>query len=194
MLSLPVLFLAIEVGCQTSTPPTIALPPPCECPPAAAAAGEGPPPRGDLGWLEIRDAYDGADVWRWQYPTWADEAIQAAGLDKTHDLRGASNPFLLNGDFDGDSKMDVAAWIVRRDNPDEISVVVVHRADNSVHRIHTGGPNWEVYPRQEVHPSVGEADAPPTLRGDALLFVKPESVSRLYFWDGSTYVGHQQGD
>ena len=185
--------MGLGLGCLSVTPPppaaTCPPPEPCDCPPTAA----NPPPRGELGWLEIRDPHYAADEWRWQYPTWAYDEVLKAGLDKAYDLRGAANPFLLNGDFDGDGRLDVAAYVESRTNPDEIGVVVVHRAGGA-HLFLAGGLNWEVYPRQAVLPGVGEEGAPPILRGDALLFVKPESSSRLYYWDGSAYVGYQQGD
>jgi hypothetical protein len=122
--------------------------------------------------------------------------IEGTEIERNFDLRYASNPFMLQGDFDGDGQTDVAAWVEERRPPGgvfpEIGVVVVHRS-GGVHYIATGGPNWEVYPRGIVEQGVGEG-SPPTLRGDALLFVKPEATSGLWYWDGSEYKEYHQGD
>lgn len=154
------------------------------------------PDRGDLGWMETRDDYYEADQWRWQYPTWAYDQVEGTDLERDFDLRYASNPFMLHGDFDGDGRLDVAAWVEQRTAPHgatpEIGVVVVHRS-GGVHYFATGGPNWELYPEGDVARGVGE-EQPPVLQGDALLFVKPESASVLWYWDGLTYRRYQQGD
>lgn len=148
--------------------------------------------RGDLGWSEIRDDHYEADQWRWQYPSWAHAEVEGTELERDYDLRFASNPFMLHGDFDGDGQTDVAAWVESRSDPAQIGVVVVHRS-RGAHYFPAGGSNWEVYPRGEVGEGVGEG-APPTLRGDALLFVKPEATSSLRYWNGSEYVAYHQGD
>ena len=148
--------------------------------------------RGDLDWTEIRDAHYQTDQWRWQYPGWAYHQINGTPIDQQYDLSWASNPFLLNGDFDGDGRMDVAAWVKERSAHGSIGVVVVHRA-GGVYFFEAGGPNWEVYP--EGYVGRGASDEPaPKLVGDALLFVKPESASYLMYWDGTEYARYQQGD
>ncbi len=148
--------------------------------------------RGDLGWTEVRDDHYEADQWRWQYPAWAYAEVEGTELERDNDLRSASNPFMLHGDFDGDGQTDVAAWVEGRSDPSEVGVVVVHRSGGA-HYFPAGGPNWEVYPRGEVGQGVGEG-APPTLRGDALLFVKPEAASSLRYWNGSEHVAYHQSD
>lgn len=148
--------------------------------------------RADLGWLEIRDDDYAADQWRWQFPSWAYAQIEGTDIEQRYDLWDESHLFKLDGDFDGDGQTDAAAWVVNRTDPSEIGVVVVHRA-GGVHYVPAGGPNWEVYPQGVVEQGV-LADPPPQLLGDALLFVKPEASSALWFWDGASYVRYQQGD
>lgn len=146
--------------------------------------------RTDLGWTQVRDDHYAEDRWRWQYPSWAHAVVAGGALERDFDLRVASNPFLLHGDFDGDGRTDVAAWVERRDEPSETGVVIVHRAGGA-HLVLGGGPNWELYPR-EVARDPGETV--PTLRGDALLLVKPEATSTLIYWDGAAYVSLPFGD
>lgn len=160
---------------------------------AVATAPETETARRDfLGWTVIRDDQYEADQWRWQYPSWAYAQVEGTDIERAYDLRSASNPFMLHGDFDGDGQTDVAAWVERRSDPDEVGVVVVHHS-GGVHYVPTAGPNWEVYPRGDIGQGVGEGP-PPTLRGDALLFVKPEATSVLRYWDGSAYAEYHQGD
>jgi hypothetical protein len=37
-------------------------------------------------------------------------------------------------------------------------------------------------------------NAPPVLRGDALMVVKLEAASAIVYWTGSEYAWYQQGD
>lgn len=155
-------------------------------------SGCGTPGRGDLGWMEIRGAHYEADQWRWQYPSWAYAQIEGTAIERDYDLAGDSRLFVIQGDFDGDGRLDAAAQLRRRDAPGEAVVVVVHRA-GGVYAFENEWPNWTLYPRGPVHPGVDEG-APPTLRGDALLFVKPEAASALRYWNGRTYAYYHQGD
>lgn len=145
--------------------------------------------RGDLEW---REAQSGTDYWRWQYPRWAYYQIRGSEIDRKYDLSWASNPFLLNGDFDGDGRLDVAAWVKDRSAIGSIGVVVVHRA-GGVHFFEAGDLNWQVYPQGYVGRGATD-EAPPELVGDALLFEQPESASYLMYWTGTEYARYQQGD
>lgn len=149
------------------------------------------PGRGDLGWLEIRDEYYEADQWRWQYPSWAYDQIKGTNFERMYDLRYASNPFLLNGDFDGDGQIDVAVAVEFRHSKRRIGVIIVHRS-GGVYFVHGGG-NWELYPKGNVGQGVDEEE-PPKLLGDALLFVKPEATGSLTYWNGKEYTKYHQGD
>jgi hypothetical protein len=52
---------------------------------------------------------------------------------------------------------------------------------------------WSVYSRGTVERGAVE-EAPPRLRGDALLVEKSESASAILYWNGKTFRWYQQGD
>ena len=52
---------------------------------------------------------------------------------------------------------------------------------------------WYVYDRGKVEQGAFE-EAPPTLKGDALMVINTESASGLIYWDGDAFAWYQQGD
>lgn len=151
-----------------------------------------PKTREGLSWMHLRDDYYLEDHWRWSFPSWAYERIESSDTEAKYDLSDRVNPFLLNGDFDGDGKYDVAVILQNRKDSEELDVMVVHR-NGGLHFLRSWSLVWELYPKGKVYQGVGEGP-PPKLIGDALLFVKPEAASALYYWDGKEYKRYQQGD
>ena len=137
-------------------------------------------------------------------PEWASEAFQSTEFARDYLLSARVNPFLLNGDFNGDGRLDIAILISRRDTgADGIALLHAGVARPIVvgagHSIGNGGPNlagmgaWSVYSKGPVQRGADET-APPRLRGDALLVEWVGSASAIIYWDGRTYRWYQQGD
>ena len=168
-------------------------------------------PADTLGWLEIppdtdgdpevHEAY-GERLWRLAYPQWAYEHIRWTEVERDYDLVSEVNPFLIYGDFDGDGRVDVAAWVRERTGTERapgespgLAVVVVHAADG-VHVVPHPFPIlplWSLYTDAEVGQGVAEGP-PPTLSGHALHFEKEGASSWIWYWDGAEYREHWQGD
>ena len=168
-------------------------------------------PADTLGWLEIppdtggdsevHEAY-GERLWRLAYPLWAYEHVRWTEVERDYDLVSEVNPFLIYGDFDGDGRVDVAAWVRERTGVERASwespslaVVVVHAA-GGVHVVShhaTIIPIWSLYTDAEVGQGVTEGP-PPALMGHALHFEKEGSSSWIWYWDRGTYREYWQGD
>ena len=137
-------------------------------------------------------------------PKWAAGAFQGADFTKDYLLSVRLNPFLLQGDFNGDRQLDVAVLISRRGTGAQ-GIAILHAGSTRAavvgagRAIGNGGDNfswmdaWSVYPKGPVHRGADES-APPQLRGDALLVEKLESASAIVYWDGTAYRWYQQGD
>jgi len=137
-------------------------------------------------------------------PPWAAEALQRPAFAGEYVLSTALDPFLLEGDFDGDGQRDVAVLVARRDTGAR-GIAFLHagsarpRVVGAGHALGNGGDDfswmdaWRVYSKRTVPRGAGEA-APPRLRGDALVVEKRESASALVYWDGAGYRWYQQGD
>jgi hypothetical protein len=112
------------------------------------------------------------------------------------------NPYYLQGDFNGDGKADTALLIEEKASGKagiafvlgkKIEIVGAGKATGN------GGDNfdwmdaWYVYEKGSVQMGADE-NAPPTLKGDALLAMKAESASSLIYWIGSGFAWYQQGD
>ncbi len=136
------------------------------------------------------------------------EAVQRAltkgSLGKKYELSANINPAYLEGDFNGDGKIDVAALIKQRSSG-KIGIAIVSGATDKVTilgagiAIGNGGDDfewmdsWEVYSKERARHGAGETGVT-TLRGDALLVSKSEAASALIYWNGKRYVWLQQGD
>ncbi len=136
-------------------------------------------------------------------PKVIDKAILNESLAKKYELSYRMNPSYLRGDFNGDSKIDVAVLVKERSRG-KIGIAIISGATNKVTilgagtAIGNGGDDfewmdtWRVYSKgraaEEVKGSV------PHLRGDALLVGKSEAASALIYWNGKRYVWFQQGD
>jgi hypothetical protein len=101
------------------------------------------------------------------------------------------NPFLLQGDFDGDHRLDLAVLVTRRDTGARGIAVVHAGAPRAVvlgagHALGNGGDDFTWMDAWSVQPK------PPDR--DALLLEKLESASAIVYWDGAAYRWKQQGD
>lgn len=114
------------------------------------------------------------------------------------------NPFYLNGDFDGDGRLDTAV-LIREKATQKTGIAVLHGGSDAVfilgagHIVGLGGDDfrsrdaWHVFQKGEV-PQGTEGSRPPILKGDAVYVEKTESSSAILYWDGTKYLWYQQGD
>ncbi|HMV00761.1 MAG TPA: hypothetical protein PKD04_06735 [Rhodocyclaceae bacterium] len=114
------------------------------------------------------------------------------------------NPFIVQGDFDGDGRPDAAILIRRKDNG-KTGIAVFHSGSKTIHILGAGRPvgnggddfswmdAWYVYGKGLVERGA-QPGSPPRLRGDALMVIKTESASGLIYWSGTGYRWYQQGD
>jgi hypothetical protein len=132
------------------------------------------------------------------------KVFKSSGLDRQFDFSSPLKPSFLSGDFDGDSKPDVAV-LVKQKKSGKIGIAVCHSSNGKVlfigagTEVGNGGDNfdwmdsWSVTPKASAKKKVGRTGAG-LLKGDALHVEKSESASALIFWNGRRYVWNQQGD
>lgn len=125
-------------------------------------------------------------------------------VGKKYELSLRMNPSHLEGDFNGDGKMDVAILVKER-STGKIGIAIVHGTTGKVTilgagvGIGNGRDDFEWMDSWKVCSKTHAADASvktsgPHLRGDALLVEKSEAASALIYWNGKKYVWSQQGD
>ena len=131
-------------------------------------------------------------------------ALTNGSVGKKYELSFRINPSYLEGDFDGDRKMD-AAVLVKERSTGKLGIAIVHGATGKVAilgagiAIGNGGDDfewmdsWKVYSKTRAAHGPGETSVP-HLRGDALLVEKSETASALIYWNGKKYVWSQRGD
>ena len=132
------------------------------------------------------------------------KALTNGSLGKEFDLSFRINPSYLEGDFNGDGKMDVAVLVKER-STGKLGIAIVHGTTEKVTilgagiGIGNGGDDfewmdsWQVYSKTRAGHASDETSAP-RLRGDALLVEKSEAASALIYWNGKRYIWSQQGD
>ena len=132
------------------------------------------------------------------------KALTNGSDGKEYDLSFRINPSYLEGDFNGDGKMDVAALVKER-STGKLGIAIVHNTTGKVTilgagiGIGNGGDDfewmdsWQVYSKTHAGHAATETTVP-RLRGDALLVEKSEAASALIYWNGKRYVWSQQGD
>ncbi len=114
-------------------------------------------------------------------------------------------PPFLEGDFDGDGRMDFAATVRRQ--TDNKRGLAVCRADESTLDLvgfdgrygeHLSPEYFDRFDYWTVHEgAIGQGvaeGAPPSIPGDAILLAIEESSSVLVFWDGAQWSSYWQGD
>jgi len=114
------------------------------------------------------------------------------------------NPFFIQGDFNGDGRLDCAI-LVKEKSSGKLGIAIVHTGENQVRimgagrRFGNGGDDfawvdaWYAYPKGAVRPGA-DGSPPPKLRGDALMVIKTEAASSLIYWTGKQYRWYQQED
>jgi hypothetical protein len=115
------------------------------------------------------------------------------------------NPFYLQGDFNGDGSRDTAV-LIREKRTEKGGILIVHGAEDRSFVVGAGSPignggddfswmdAWFVYVRGVVGQSAHAEEAPPTMRGDALMVIKTEAASGIIYWTGAEYAWYQQAD
>jgi hypothetical protein len=131
-------------------------------------------------------------------------ALTSGSTGKKYDLSFRINPSYLEGDFNGDGKMDVAVLVKER-STGKVGIAIVPGTTGKVTivgagiGIGNGGDDfewmdsWQVFSKARAAHAAGEVSVA-HLRGDALLVEKSETASALIYWNGKRYVWSQQGD
>src|SRR5262245_25362173 len=131
-------------------------------------------------------------------------ALTNGSTGKKYDLSSRIKPSYLEGDFNGDGRMDVAVLVKERSSG-KIGIAIVPGTTEKVPilgagiGIGNGGDDfewmdsWHVYSKTRAAHAAGETSGP-HLRGDALLVEKSEAASALIYWNGKRYVWSQRGD
>jgi hypothetical protein len=137
-------------------------------------------------------------------PSWAAPIVAETRFGSTYALSTRINPYFLQGDFNGDGRLDLTVLIEHKKTAQQ-GIAVLHAGTPTAivlgagREIGNGGADfawldaWSVYARRPIAAEVRGKNAP-ALKGDALLVQKLESASGLLYWDGATYRWHQQGD
>jgi hypothetical protein len=132
------------------------------------------------------------------------KALTNGSLGKKYASSSHMNPSYLEGDFDGDSKMDTAV-LIKENSTGKVGIAIVNGTTGKVTvlgagiGIGNGGDDfewmdsWQVCPKTRAIQTAGAASVPHP-RGDALLVEKSEAASALIYWNGKRYVWSQQGD
>ena len=131
-------------------------------------------------------------------------ALRNGSPGKEYDLSFRINPSYLEGDFNGDGKMDIAVLVKER-STGKLGIAIVHGTTGKVTILRAGigignggddfdwVDSWQVYSKTRKANASGETSVP-HLRGDALLVEKGEAASALIYWHGKRYVWYQQRD
>jgi len=139
-----------------------------------------------------------------EVPDAVKKALTNGPVGKKYALSFQTKPSYLEGDFDGDGKMDTAVLVKER-STGKVGIAIVHGTTGKVTvlgagiGIGNGGDDfewmdsWKVYFKTPVAHVSGETSVP-RLRGDALLVEKSEAASALIYWNGKRYVWSQHGD
>ena len=132
------------------------------------------------------------------------KALTNGSPGKEDDLSFRINPSYLEGDFNGDGKMDVAVLVTER-STGKLGIAIVHGTTGKVTilgagiGVGNGGDDfewldsWQVYSKTRAGHASDETSVP-RLRGDAMLVEKSEAASALIYCNGKRYVWSQQGD
>lgn len=139
-----------------------------------------------------------------EVPDAVKKALTNGSAGKKYALSFQIKPSYLEGDFNGDGKMDTAVLVKER-STGKLGIAIVHGTTGKVSvlgagiGVGNGGDDfewmdsWKVYSKMRAAHGPGETSVP-RLRGDALLVEKSEAASALVYWNGKQYVWSQQGD
>ncbi len=132
------------------------------------------------------------------------KALTNGSPGKEYDPSFRINPSYLEGDFNGDGKMDVSVLVQER-STGKLGIAIVHGTTGKVTilgagiGIGNGGDDfewmdsWQVYSKTRAAHASSETSVP-HLRGDTLPVEKSEAASASIYLDGKRYVWSQQGD
>src|SRR5258705_4989177 len=132
------------------------------------------------------------------------KALTNGSPGKEYDLSFRINPSYLEGDFNGDGKMDVAVLVTER-STGKLGIAIVHGSTGKVTilgagiGVGNGGDDLEWrdssqgYSKSRAAPPSGR-NGVPHLRGDALLVEKSEAANALIYWNGKRNDWSQQRD
>lgn len=128
---------------------------------------------------------------------------EALSKGNAYAVEARINPFYLQGDFDGDGWRDTAVLVKERASGKHGAALVFKGGKV---RIVGAGKDmgdgtkdldwmdaWYVEPKGKVQQGATD-EAPPKLKGDAIMAIKTESASGLIYWNGARFRWYQQGD
>ncbi|MCB0506215.1 MAG: hypothetical protein KDC58_12055 [Cyclobacteriaceae bacterium] len=139
-----------------------------------------------------------------QLPNWTKEELSNSDFENTYLLSEFINPFYLEADFNGDSKMDIAIAIENKSDHKK-GFVILHNSTGESFIIGAGknfgnGRDdfkwmdiWKVQRNLTIHQLVyktnGDIDnsEPLQLNNTAIMVAKSESGSGVIYWDDITY-------
>jgi hypothetical protein len=131
------------------------------------------------------------------------KTITDGSLAKNYDVSVRVKPIYLQGDFNGDGKVDLAVLVKQR-STGKLGIAIIHGGKGKPTilgagiGIGNGGDDfewmdyWQIYSKGRAE--LGTDETAPRLRRDGLLVGKSESASALIYWNGKRYVWLQQGD
>ncbi len=135
-------------------------------------------------------------------PDWAYNLFRQQKLDSTLALNDQVNPYYLEGDFNGDKKIDIA-FSVRQISTNKMGFVVMHSGTKYYQFIGAGkefgkgGDNyrwldyWKVYKKGKVKVGFKETHEL-KLNGDAILVGYYMGNNALIYWNGKEHKWYQQ--
>jgi hypothetical protein len=132
-------------------------------------------------------------------PSWAGSILGEQRFTSTYALSTRINPYFLQGDFNGDGRLDVAVLVERKATAQQ-GIAILHAGSmnpivvGAGREIGNGGADFSWLDAWSIEARDTRGKNAPALRGDALLVQKLESASGLIYWDGTAYRWRQQGD
>ena len=132
-------------------------------------------------------------------PSWAASIVGEQRFASAYALSTRINPYFLQGDFNGDGRLDVAVLVERKATAQQ-GIAILHAGSTNPivvgagREIGNGGADFSWLDAWSIEARDTRGKNAPTLRGDALLVQKLESASGLIYWDGTAYRWRQQGD
>ena len=132
-------------------------------------------------------------------PSWAGAIFGEQRFASIYALSTRINPYFLQGDFNGDGRLDVAVLVEQKRTMQQ-GIAILHAGSTTPivvgagREIGNGGDDFSWMDAWSIDATGTRRKAGPALRGDALLVQKLESASGLIYWDGAAYRWRQQGD
>lgn len=140
-------------------------------------------------------------------PAWAETHWQAAGLSRTFVRAAYLKPALLQADFNGDGRPDVAVPVTRRQTGSR-GLLILHQGQAGAHVIGTGAASsadmlrtdfewadyWQLYTKPTTSEMVFDQDGGISgqrtvrLRRPSIEIGKEELGGGMIYWDGRRYI------